>query len=185
MRPPQRPAALLLAALALACCGCDAFKGRGHSMPTTTHLQLYEIKDPEAVCNDGTACARPAARLRRRACARARPAAAVRPPQLPHALIARVPCAAGFYYAPANDTAKSNLWLVYLEGGQWCAPRGACGAAPRAAPHLRASHSPARRRIPPAPQVLQRAHVHAARLGHGAADVIAQLGQGHPAGGHL
>jgi hypothetical protein len=26
--------------------------------------------------------------------------------------------AAGFYFSPANDTAKSNLWLIYLEGGQ-------------------------------------------------------------------
>lgn len=27
---------------------------------------------------------------------------------------------AGYYFAPATEPTKSNLWLVYLQGGQWC-----------------------------------------------------------------
>jgi len=36
--------------------------------------------------------------------------------------------ASGFYYLPANDTAKQHLWLVYLEGGQWCYDNATCHA---------------------------------------------------------
>ena len=35
-----------------------------------------------------------------------------------------------FYYANATDPAKAHIWLVYLEGGQWCAPARS-GAGPR------------------------------------------------------
>jgi hypothetical protein len=35
------------------------------------------------------------------------------------------PPAGAFYYANATDPAKAHIWLVYLEGGQWCAPAAA------------------------------------------------------------
>ena len=53
-----------------------------------------------------------------------------------HALRTR---AGGFYFSPANDTSKSNLWLVYLEGGQWCYDAASCAQRQVLFPYLTSS----------------------------------------------
>ena len=54
-------------------------------------------------------------------------------PDLRRAAPRRAGSTAGFYYLPANGTAMANVWLIYLEGGQWCAhaARGFARAACR------------------------------------------------------
>ena len=74
--------------------------------------------------------------------------------------------AAGFYYLPANGTAMANVWLIYLEGGQWCA-----AAAKRPAPLGSDAWPPALR------QVLQQRHLLRARAGLRHAGVVEELGQ--------
>ena len=34
--------------------------------------------------------------------------------------------AAGYYYAPATSGSESNVWLVMLEGGEWCWDAASC-----------------------------------------------------------
>ena len=62
----------------------------------------------QAVCNDGSPGA-----LRTRRSFAAGPRPSLRRLTLPPRSFS-----AGFYFSPANDTEKSNLWLIYLEGGQ-------------------------------------------------------------------
>ena len=32
-----------------------------------------------------------------------------------------------YYYVAASEPSKSNVWLLYLEGGQWCGPGKSTG----------------------------------------------------------
>ena len=160
------PRHALLALAALALNAAYAFK-----LPNTAQdLTLYRIWDSAAVCNDGTPCAQPRQPLAApvaRFCSTNPELAphARRPDRMPHARLCH---AAGFYYLPANDTAKADMWLIYLEGGQWC-------GAPRLGPRPRFNALRLRR----CAQVLQQRDLLRARAGRGHAGVVQGVGQGH------
>jgi Pectinacetylesterase len=45
----------------------------------------------------------------------------------------------GFYILPATDPAKADLWVVVLEGGQWCYDDFSCGVRAQQNPQLTTS----------------------------------------------
>ena len=71
---------------------------------------------------------------------------------------------------PANGTAMANVWLIYLEGGQWCA-RVLVGRSAPAVPL--GLTQPPRRAVR---QVLQQRHLLRARAGRRHAGVVEELG---------
>ena len=96
----------------------------------TTQMILvkYDLQRfPYAVCNDGTAGAC-GARLRA-AAARSGPLSGARFPR----------CPGGFYLAPATNPNRTKIWVILLEGGQWCWDAQSCGIRSQQNPALTTS----------------------------------------------
>jgi len=142
-----------LALLALCLVALAPRMGSAMEQKTGSLLLMYRVySDPLAVCNDGSPGA-----LRTRRSFAAGPRPSLRRLTLPPRSFS-----AGFYFSPANDTEKSNLWLIYLEGGQarpssqrsayfvthrstpcyaaqWCYDQGSCAERAVMQPYLTSS----------------------------------------------
>lgn len=115
-----------VALLALCLAVLSPRAARSAEQSTGTDLLLYRVySDPLAVCNDGSPGAPPRG-----------PAALCKLAALTLAGAPLLLFLAGYYFSPANDTTKSNLWLIYLEGGQ---ARPSCAQQPPATPLADAS----------------------------------------------
>lgn len=126
----------------------------GHNHPATFALHtldeylLSQQYYPDAVCNDGSPGARRSPSLRAPCAsdphttvspiriASGRHSGLLRPTNSRARPYHRFSSPGGFYYSNATIAAKSNLWLVYLQGGGWCAPP----LSPRARSHSARQH---------------------------------------------